>query len=58
MKYQKIKTVTHKIKNLSTLFYINDKFKKSLKEDYKMTHRVYVGNPNELKITLWKVTKP
>lgn len=68
-KYQKIKTTTHNINNLATVFRLIENIKTSKLRflnyvlpkienenvKYKITHKIYIGNPHELKITLWKV---
>lgn len=54
-KYEKIKTTNHELSNLASVFRVLDKLKNNkLLESYKIVHRIYIGKPHVLKITLWK----
>jgi hypothetical protein len=53
--YVKIKTINHEISNLASAFRVLEKIKTNkLLENYKIVHRIYIGKPHELKITLWR----
>ena len=54
--YQKLKTQRTEINSLDVLFKVLDKHNKRMEnfKEIKSVHKIYIGTPHILKITLWK----
>jgi hypothetical protein len=54
--YQKLKTQKTEINSLDVLFKVLDKHNKRMEnfKEIKSVHKIYIGTPHILKITLWK----